>query len=383
MSLFLQDVVRALLTALAMFWQVFWSLVLGFVLSGVVQALVPKEKVRRLLGGDGPREIALAAVFGAASSSCSYAAAALSKSLFSRGAGFIASLAFLFASTNLVIELGIVLYVLLGWQFTLAQWAGGALLVAIMAAIVRLTYPAHLIEEARAHAASVSQVHGHGHHADEVDVQEVPPARRLRDPATLRAVAAHTAADVAMLWPDLLVGFLVAGALVVFVPAGVWNALFLHGSGGGAAIVGNALIGPLIAMISFVCSIGNVPMAAALWASGISFGGVIAFLYADLLVVPLLDVYRRAYGLKMAAYMTAVLYVSMVLAALLVEVIFRAAHVIPNVRPAPAAFGAVAFDATFWLNVLFGALALCVVWLNRQHAARAPSPEDGHAECCH
>jgi uncharacterized membrane protein YraQ (UPF0718 family) len=360
----LHGVFEALLTAFAMFWQVAWSLVLGFVLSGTVQTLVSKEKMQHVLGGDSPREIALAALFGAVSSSCSYAAAAMSKTLFAGGAGFITSLAFLFASTNLVIELGIVLYVLLGWQFALAQWAGGAALIVIMAVIVRLTYPAKLIEEARARAVAASSHHRHNAH----------------DHSTiLRAIARSTASDAAMLWQDLLTGFLIAGALMVFVPAGVWSALFLHGANPFAAVVGNALIGPLIAVLSFVCSIGNVPMAAALWASGISFGGVLAFLYADLLVLPLLDVYRRTYGLKMAAYMAGVLYAAMVLAAIGVDAAFSFLHLIPQVRTTPPIQTMFAFDATFWLNMLFGAVALFIVWLNRTPAGDPPG--DAHESC--
>lgn len=383
MSWFLHNVLEALLTALAMFWQVAWSLVLGFVLSGAVQTLVSKEQMRRALGGDGPREIALASLYGAASSSCSYAAAALSKTLFARGASFIASLAFLFASTNLVIELGVVLYVLLGWQFTLAQWVGGALLIVIMWAIVRLTYPAKLVEEARAHANSVA--HGHDHaraHGGTAD-EEVgrTPAQRLGDPATLRAIAQSTASDVSMLWQDLLIGFLAAGALVVFVPAGAWSALFLHGANPMTVLVSNALIGPLIAVISFVCSIGNVPMAAALWASGISFGGVLSFLYADLLVLPLLDVYRRAYGLKMAAYLAGVLYAAMVLAAMGVDAIFRSLHLVPPVRAALAPQAMFAFNATFWLNMLFAGVALYLVWLTRSRPGGCSG--DAHVEGCH
>jgi hypothetical protein len=183
-----------------------------------------------------------------------------------------------------------------------------------------------------------------------------------------------------MLWQDLLAGFLIAGALVVFVPAGVWNALFWHGGNPAVALVGNALVGPLIAVISFVCSIGNVPMAAALWASGISFGGVLSFLYADLLVLPLLDVYRRAYGLKMAAYLAGVLYASMVLAAVAVEAIFALLHILPPARATPPVLMMVGFDATFWLNVLFAAVAAGVVWLNRRPDGEACAEAD---EPCH
>ncbi|HEY4440278.1 MAG TPA: permease, partial [Candidatus Elarobacter sp.] len=279
---------EALLLAAGMAWHVGWSLVLGFALSGLVQAVISKERMQQLLGRDGIREIALATGFGAASSSCSYAAAAMSKSLFKKGAALIPSLAFLFSSTNLVIELGIVLYLLMGWQFTAAEWLGGLVLIAIMALLVKLTYPARLVEEARRH---LDEATGHDHGSMEGSGATLLERLRARD--TWISVAQNFAMDVSMLWKDLAGGFLIAGALEAFVPQHAWQALFLHGAPPAAQLAGNAVVGPVIAILAFVCSIGNVPMAAMLWGSGISFGGVIAFLYADLLVLPLLDVYRR------------------------------------------------------------------------------------------
>src|ERR1700736_671059 len=264
--------------AAGMAWQVGWSLVLGFALSGAVQALVSKERMQQLLGRDGVRETALATLYGAASSSCSYAAAALSKTLFKKGAGFIPSLAFLFSSTNLVVELGIILWLLMGWQFTAAEWIGGLVLIAIMTVLVKLTYPKALVEEARRH---VDEATGHDHGSMEGEGTSV--AERLRDPATRVAIAQNFAMDFSMLWKDLVGGFLIAGALAAFVPDGAWKLLFLHGSAPGVQLIGNAIAGPLIAIVSFVCSIGNVPLAAILWRSGLSFGGVLAFLYADLI----------------------------------------------------------------------------------------------------
>src|SRR6202011_581689 len=234
----------------------------------------------------------------------------------------------LFSSTNLVVELGIILWLLMGWQFTAAEWIGGLVLIAIMTVLVKLTYPKALVEEARRH---VDEATGHDHGSMEGEGTSV--AERLRDPATRVAIAQNFAMDFSMLWKDLVGGFLIAGALAAFVPDGAWKLLFLHGSAPGVQLIGNAIAGPLIAIVSFVCSIGNVPLAAILWRSGLSFGGVLAFLYADLIVLPLLDVYRKYYGLRMAAYIGAVFYVTMVAAAILMDVAFRAMNWVPMPNP--------------------------------------------------
>jgi uncharacterized membrane protein YraQ (UPF0718 family) len=340
----LQRVGEAFVLAAGMAWHVAWSLVLGFVISGTVQALVSEQRMRRALGGDGIREIALAVVFGSASSSCSYAAAAIMKTLFAKGAGLIASLAFLFASTNLVVELGIILWLLLGWQFTVAEWLGGIVLVAVMSLLVRLTYPKALVEEARRRLQAQSVV---------------DPAA---EPTTIaRTIARNVVSDVSMLWKDIVGGFLIAGALAAFVPSGAWRSLFLVGGPPGVRLVENALVGPLIAVLSFVCSIGNVPLAAILWSSGISFGGVLAFLYADLIVLPLLDVYRKYYGLRMTLYLFAIFFSTMALSAIVMDAAFSALHLVP--RPNPeirTTLERFSIDGTFWLNVVFAGVAAAV-----------------------
>ena len=373
-------ILQALLLAAGMFWQVAWSLILGFFLSALIQALVSKERMGAQLGRNGVREIALATAYGAASSSCSYAAAALSKTLFKKGAGLIPSLAFLFASTNLVIELGVILYLLMGWQFTAAEWLGGVLLVAIMALIVKATYPKRLVEEARRH---LDEVTGH-EHGDSV-VEGKSFWEKLRNPQTPVLVAQNFVMDWSMLWKDLVAGFLIAGALSAFVPNGAWNALFLHNAPVWLQILSNSVIGPLIAVISFVCSIGNVPMAAILWGGGISFGGVLSFLYADLIVLPLLDVYRRYYGLRMASYIGVVFFTTMVAAGIIMQVIFGAFHAIPTPNPnIRADLTTFAINYTFWLNVLFGGLALYLWYLNGKHPMMHGCPghdpaHSGHA----
>jgi uncharacterized protein len=354
---------EALLLAAGMLWQVAWSLVLGFALSGAVQALVSKERMQRVLGRDGIREIALATGFGVASSSCSYAAAAMSKTLFKKGAALVPSLAFLFSSTNLVLELGVILWVLMGWQFTAAEWIGGLVLIAIMTLLVRLTYPKALVEEAR---RRVDEAGGHDHGTMEAEGGTL--IERLRRPETRVAIAQNAAMDFSMLWKDLIGGFIIAGFLGALVPDGAWKVLFLQGAPPAVQLVENAVVGPLIAIFTFVCSIGNVPMAAILWASGISFGGVLAFLYADLIVLPLLDVYRKYYGTRMMLYIFAVFFVTMTASALIMDGAFSALHLTPTPNPNIVHdLTAFSFNYTFWLNLVFGVLAVYLWRLDAQH----------------
>lgn len=363
----------AFLMALGMFWNIGWGLVVGFLVSAILQVFVSKEKMSALLGGDGVKEIALATAFGAASSSCSFASASITRRLIQKGAGFISSLAFLFSSTNLVIELGIILYLLMGWQFMAAEWFGGIVLVAIMSLIVKFTYPKRLVEEARRKAGETSV---------EVHVQEIPGKtilEKLSSREARIAIAQNFIMDWSMLWKDLIAGFLIGGFLSVFVPNGIWQALFVSDLPPTLQVPLNAMIGPLIAMISFLCSDANVPMAAVLWGSGISFGGVLSFLYADLIVLPLLDVYRRYFGLKMAIYIGVVFYITMVLTGSIMDVAFASFDLIPKPNPnMRAEMTHFALNYTFWLNLIFGALAIYLFVISRRKAII-------HREhdCCH
>jgi uncharacterized membrane protein YraQ (UPF0718 family) len=346
-------ILQALLMSAGMFWQVGWSLVLGFVISAILEAVISRDKMTAALGRNSVRDIAFATLAGAASSSCSYAAAAVSRTLLKRGAALIPSLAFLLASTNLVAELGIVLYVLMGWQFMAAEWIGGVVLVVILSLVVWATYPSSLVEAARHFPEAAG---GHMHAGAAEDGATI--WRKLARRETWLRVAGNFVMDVSMLWKDLLLGFLIAGALSVFVPDSVWQALFVRGAPPWVQVPANALLGPIVAMLSFVCSIGNVPMAAVLWGSGVGFGGVLAFLFADLIVLPLLDVYRRYYGWRMATYLAAVFYVTMVAAALIMDLAFEAAGILPlrhaNMRATMVLFSV---NYTFWLNIAFGAIA--------------------------
>ncbi len=355
-----------------MLWQVGWSLALGFIISALLQTLVSRGRMTAALGGNGLRQTALASFAGAASSSCSYAAAAVSRTLFKNGAGLVPSLAFLLASTNLVVELGLVLYLLMGWQFMAGEWLGGVVLVIIMSLLVHATYPAKLIEAARTHG-DAQTTHQHG----ASPAPQGPWAQRLLARETWITASHHFVMDWRMLWKDLLIGFLIAGALSSFVPMGVWQILFIQSATPWVQAIGNALIGPLVAMLSFVCSIGNVPMAAVLWGSGVSFGGVLAFLFADLIVFPLLDVYRRYYGWKMAAYIGVVFYVAMVIAALIMDGAFHLLGWVPTIRPMThASMASFSFNYSFYLNLIFGVAALALFIIARRN------PVAMAASCC-
>jgi uncharacterized membrane protein YraQ (UPF0718 family) len=376
MQTVLHSAEQALLLAAGMFWQVAWSLVLGFLISALLQAVVSSQGMSAALGRDGAREIALATAAGAASSSCSYASAAISRTLFRKGAALAPSLAFLFASTNLVAELGIVLYLLMGWQFMAGEWIGGVVLVLVMSLLVRATYPARLVAAARHHAEP-----GRGHdHGASVEADHLTLREKLARRGTWVRVGQNFAMDWSMLWKDLALGFLIAGALSAFVPEGVWQALFVRGASPWVQVPANALLGPIVAALSFVCSIGNVPMAAVLWGAGVSFGGVLAFLFGDLIVLPLLDVYRRYYGWKMAAYIAAVFYATMVISAVIMDLLFGALGWIPAARPDIRARAEhFSIDTTFWLNILALALTLGLLFLARRAPATQSHCEHHHA----
>ena len=290
------EIVQALSFAFGMFWEILWALILGFALSGAVQALVSKEEMRRLLPDDSPRSLSIAAGLGAASSSCSYAAVALARSLFRKGADFTAAMAFEFASTNLVIELGIIMALLLGWQFTLGEFVGGPLMIVLMALVFRIFLKRGLVEEAREQAdrGTLGRMEGHA----EMDMSVHGRGtwwQRLRTREGFTAIANYFVMDWAAIWIDIVGGLLIAGALAAWVPESWWQSLFLEHHSSLAKFWG-PVVGPAVAIISFVCSIGNVPLAAVLWNGGISFGGVLAFIFADLIVLPILDIYRRYYG---------------------------------------------------------------------------------------
>jgi uncharacterized membrane protein YraQ (UPF0718 family)/YHS domain-containing protein len=354
--------------SLLMVWEVWWALVLGFAISGVVQAWVPRDRVERALSGSGTKPVAWATGLGAASSSCSYAAVAIGKSLFEKGASAASALAFQFASTNLVWELGLVLWVLIGWQFTVAEYLGGIVMTVLMTMFLRLFVSRRLEQEARAHAQLADT--GHQHHS-------AAGTRSWRDSLTSvdawSDVAHNFRGDWQMLYKEIAVGFLLAG-FVAQLGDGFFRGLFLTHAPKPIPTIENVIVGPLIAIFSFVCSVGNVPLAAVLWSGGISFAGVLAFLFADLIVLPIVLIYRKYYGGAFAARITFLMLITMAVAGLLVDAAFSVLGLLPTgPRPTRAdVFGAVRVDYKLWLNVFAVVVFGVLMWLTARRGATDP-----------
>ena len=354
-------ILDALKIGFFMFWEVLWSLALGFLLSAMVQTVISKRAIVRALGQDSSRSVAVATAFGIASSSCSYAAVAIARSLFRRGATLANAIVFEFASTNLVIELGLILLILLGWQFLIAEYAGGALMIVLLAFAFRLTLRRRLVEQARTQAAKDLSGRMEGHAAMDMSVTEGPFLRRLFSGRAFTAISHYFVMDVYSIWVDLAGGFLIAGAVAAWIPTSFWKALFLTSHPLLAEIWG-PLIGPVISILTFVCSIGNVPVAAVLWGSGISFGGVIAFIFADLLIPPILNIYRKYYGARVAAYLAVVSYLAMALAGFLISLAFQALGWVPARHPFNFAEAAPTWNYTTVLNLAFLVVIAVVGW---------------------
>jgi uncharacterized protein len=348
--------------AFAMGWEIVWPLILGFLLSAVVQAVVSHREMSRLLPGDGPRSIATALALGAASSSCSYAAVALARSLFRKGANFTAAMAFELASTNLVAELSIIMLVLLGWQLTLAEFIGAPIMVVLFVFLFRKFLSPRLLHEAKAQADRGIAGRMEGHAEMDMSVTEGGTLwQRITSPEGLTAISHYFVMDWASVWLDIVGGLLIAGALAAWVPQALWQSFFLVEHPLLASLWG-PIVGPLVAVISFVCSVGNIPLAAVLWNGGISFGGVVAFIFADLIVLPILDIYRKYYGLKMAAFLLVTFYAAMAGAALTVEAIFWMLGLIPTERNAQVVEPSIEWNYTTWLNIAFLILAALLTW---------------------
>ena len=348
----------ALWMAFAMFWEIFWPLVLGFALSGAVQAVISKGEMSKLLPNDSPKSLAIATGLGAASSSCSYAAVALARSIFRKGADFTAAMAFEVASTNLVAELSIILIVLMGWQFAAAEFGGGVLMVAIVAILFRMFLSRPLVREAREQADKGIKGVMEGHAEMDMSVESGGTIwKRLTSAEGITSSSHYFVMDVLAVWKDIVGGLLIAGALAAWVPGSFWQSFFLTSHPIVATLWGS-IIGPLVAVVSFVCSVGNIPLAAVLWNGGISFGGVIAFIYADLIILPIIDIYRKYYGWKVTALVVGMFYLAMAIAALIIELLFAGLGLIPQHRHAQVVEMSITFNYTTWLNILFLGLAL-------------------------
>jgi hypothetical protein len=344
-----------------MAWQILWALCLGFLLSSIVESVVSKAQLSKLLPDSSPRTIVKASALGAASSSCSYAATALARTLFRKGADFIAAMAFQFASTNLVVELSVLLCVILGWQFMAAEFIGGPIMIALLVVLLRATLRPRIIEAARAQANRGLAGRMEGHAAMDMSLHEGTFWQKLRSPAGMTATSHYYWMDWYCLVPDIALGLFISGVLAAFVPTSFWQAFFLAGHPVLTRLWG-PLVGPLVAVLSFVCSVGNVPLAAVLWNGGISFGGVISFLFADLLIFPILNIYRKYYGLKVAALLAVTFYIAMAGAALIVEALFSALHLVPVHSHIHVMQDAIRWNYTSALNVLFLALSAALMF---------------------
>ncbi len=351
---------QALFTSFSMFWEILWPLILGFTLSGIIQALVSHNAMAKTLGCDGPKCITFATLFGIASSSCSYAAVALARSIFEKGASFVSSMAFELASTNLVIELGIILIVLLGWQFAAAEFVGGILMVIFIALIFRFTLTSKLVNMAKTQAEKGLLGRMEGHAAMDMSVSGGTFLARLFSGRGFTAISNFFVMDWASVWVDIVLGLLIAGALAAWVPDSFWRTFFFSNNPSLAKIEG-PLVGPLVAIISFVCSVGNVPLAAVLWRGGISFGGVVSFIFADLITLPILDIYRKYYGWKVMGYILITFYVTMAAAGYVVEFLFEALGIIPHDRNVVAITEGIQWNYTSILNIIFLILAAVFV----------------------
>ena len=355
-------VLRALGMAFAMGWEILWPLILGFALSAIVQAVVSHREMARLLPDDRPRSIATALALGAASSSCSYAAVAIARALFRKGADFTAAMAFEMASTNLVVELGIIMLVFLGWQLTLAEFIGAPIMVVLLVVLFRLFLNRNLLEQAKEQADKGLTGRMEGHAEMDMSVSGGGTLwQRITSEQGFTAISHYFVMDWASVWMDIAGGLLISGALAAWVPAEFWQSFFVVDHPLLAKLWG-PIVGPLVAVISFVCSVGNIPLAAVLWNGGISFGGAIAFIFADLIVLPILNIYRKYYGWKMTAFLFATFYAAMAGAALIVELIFGTLGLVPAQRNARVVEASITWDYTTWLNIAFLILASLLVW---------------------
>jgi uncharacterized membrane protein YraQ (UPF0718 family) len=348
---------HALAIAGSMTWEILWALILGFTLSAVVQAVVRRETVIRAMGSDSAGALARATGLGMASSSCSYASVALARSLFRKGANFTAAMAFEIASTNLVIELGIILALLMGWQFTLAEFVGGPIMIVTLAVLFRVFLRQRLVADALEQANKGVAGSMEGHAAMDMSVTGSDSFwARLSSARGFTAVSHIFVMEWAAIWRDITAGLLITGALAAWVPPGFWRSFFLTDHPVWSALWG-PLVGPIVAVVSFVCSIGNVPLAAVLWNGGISFGGVVAFIFADLIILPILNIYRKYYGWRMATFIAATFYATMVVAGYAVELLFKLLHLVPGQRNATVMEAHISWNYTTWLNIAFLALA--------------------------
>jgi uncharacterized protein len=382
----LRAVGHALALTGSMTWEILWALILGFALSAVIQAVVRRSTIVALMGNDRPRTLAVAAGLGAASSSCSYAAVALARSLFRKGANFTAAMAFEIGSTNLVVELGIILALLMGWQFTAAEFVGGPLMIVVLAVLFRLFVRSRIIDGAREQADRGLAGSMEGHAGMDMSIKRDGSFwQRLFSAEGVTSISQIFVMEWLAILRDLILGLFIAGAIAAWVPETFWQNFFLADHPG-RAVAWGPIVGPIVAIFSFVCSIGNVPLAAVLWNGGISFGGVISFIFADLLIIPILNIYRKYYGTRMMLTLLGTFYVAMVTAGYLVELLFSTVDLIPTERSATVMQAGISWNYTSWLNIVFLVIAalLVVRFVTSggvpmlRMMGGSPDPEPGH-----
>jgi len=355
-------ILHALQISFVMLWEVFWPLAFGFLLSAIVQTVVSKRAVAGALGRPDLRGFVLSLGLGAASSSCSYAAVAVARSLFRKGASFVNAIIFEFASTNLVFELGLVLLILLGWQFVAAEFAGGLLMAVLLWIAFKLTLGKRLVDEAARQAERGAFGSTHEAHGEmDMSITDGPFLSRLFSPRAFTAISHSFFMDLNALYVDLGLGFLIAGALAAWVPNSWWQAFFLTNNPT-LNEFWSPLIGPVISMLSFVCSVGNVPLAVVLWNGGISFGGVISFIFADLIILPILNIYRKYYGGRMSLYLLGVSYAAMALAGFLIGGAFQLLGLAPTNHHVAVFETQPAWNYTTFLDLAFLALIAVMAW---------------------
>lgn len=350
-------------TALGFFWKSGWAFVLGYFISGMIQAFVPKSRLTRHMGDLGATSVGLATLFGAISSSCSFAALSAARALILKGAHFVAGVAFMFASTNLVIELGILIFIFLGWEFVVAELIGGVIMIVVSATLIRLTYPKAWLEAARDRVEEAADGGG-----DDFDWKE-----RIRSREGWRMVGHNFVSEWRMVWEEIVIGFTIAGFVAVLVPASWWGMIFLLELQGDLPqwliVVENALVAPFVAAATFIGSMGNIPLATVLSSNGVLFAGIMGFIYSDLIVPPLVAVNAKYYGWRVALYIAGIMYVAMVTTALLLHVGFGALGVTPESQRVVEEATRFAIDYTFWLNVAMAFVAVWLVWLHRRYLA--------------
>lgn len=361
MQNFFQLYSEAVITSLGFFWKALWAFILGYIVSSAIQVFVTRERMQRTMGEAGLKSVGLGTFFGFISSSCSFAALATTKSLFKKGAGFVPSLAFLLASTNLVIELGIVIAIFLGWQFVVGEYIGGLLLIAFSWLFVRLTKPQTLIEKVR---RRLRNREGEDNH----DSQDAPDwKQKIQSIQGWKQVARKYFMEWKMVWKDVTVGFTIAGIIAAFVPTAFFQALFI-GAGqqnpGFLAVLENAIVGPVAAFFTFIGSMGNIPLAAILFANGVSFAGVMAFIFSDLVVFPVIRINAMYYGKKMAFYILGIFLAALVTAAIAMHYGFSILGLLPETTTSKITETQYfAIDYTLFFNIIFLAITGVLAWL--------------------